>query len=276
MSAGVDAVPLAPRWHGAEIAAVRAGAPALARVTVENAGRATWHSLGRDGLQLAYHWLDPLGNPVVWDGARTALPRPVGPGDSLDVTVAVVAPRPPGRYVLRFDLVEEHRFWLEELGCETLDVPLEVLPRIARRSLGVVVHGGADDDTEAALAAQEEPLAEAGTEAEAVAHLVSGAMPPPDWSRRILDAHAEGWAAVGTAVVPAEGRIAGRRARRALAAWAPGGRNPRLGAPLLLPSLLAGMEPGRHLGLPAHLGGDGLFEGRVTVRLPRRSGRRPT
>ena len=54
-----------------------------------------------------------------------------------------------------------------------------------------------------------------------------------------------------------------------------GGRNPRFGRPLLLPSLLAGIEPVEHLGLPAYDGADGLFDGRVAVTLPKRSGRRP-
>jgi len=55
-----------------------------------------------------------------------------------------------------------------------------------------------------------------------------------------------------------------------------GGRNPRFDKPLLLPSLLAGIEPTTHLGLPAYSGEDGLFDGSVAVTLPRRSGRRPT
>ena len=71
----------------------------------------------------------------------------------------------------------------------------------------------------------------------------------------MLDAHAEGWDAVGPAVVSeGGGPLERRRAARALRSWAPGGRNPRLDAPLLLPSLLAGLEPGEHLGLPAYDG----------------------
>ena len=106
-------------------------------------------------------------------------------------------------------------------------------------------------------------------DAVAVAHLVAGAVPPPDWSRLLLDAHAEGWAAVGTALVS-------ERRDRELEPWrGGGGRNPRFARPLLLPSLLDGVEPSEHLGLPAYDGPDGLFEGRVAVTLPRRSGRRP-
>jgi hypothetical protein len=90
----------------------------------------------------------------------------------------------------------------------------------------------------------------------------------------LLDAHEEGWAAVGSAVVPTGGVLERRRAERALRAWAPGGRNPRPDEPLLLPSLLDGLAPIEHAGLPAYVG-EGLFEGRAVVRLPTRSGRRP-
>ena len=103
-------------WREARLEPQRAGAQTTARLVLENSGGATWRSRGADGLQLAYHWLDPLGNAIHWDGLRTAFPRPVAPGETVALDVPVVAPRPPGRYVLSFDLVEEHRFWLSELG----------------------------------------------------------------------------------------------------------------------------------------------------------------
>ena len=143
-------------------------------------------------------------------------------------------------------------------------------PRIAERTLAVRVHGGADPGDDGSARGAGGALVEDEADAVAVAHLVAGAVPPPGWSRLLLDAHAEGWAAVGTAVVPA-----GRD--RELEPWrGGGGRNPRFDRPLLLPSLLDGVEPSEHLGLPAYDGADGLFDGRVAVTLPRRSGRRPT
>ena len=265
--------PLVPLWRESTLALQRAGARTTARLVLENAGGATWRSRGEDGLQLSYHWLDTHGNAIVWDGSRTAFPRAVAPGETVAVDVTLDAPRPPGRYVLRFDLVEEHRFWLSEVGVGTHDVEVDVVPLIAERRLAVVVHGGHDPRTEAALAAQVEPFV--AREPAATAHLVAGAEPAPHWSRLMLDAHAEGWAAVGPAVVPAGGPIERRRAAHAFRAWAPGGRNPRLDVPLLLPSLVDGLAPGEHRGLPAW-SGEGLFEGQALVRLPRRSGRRRT
>jgi hypothetical protein len=264
----VPAGPLAVRWLGYELAEQRAGVTTVARVLLENAGSAPWRSHGREGIQLAYHWLDPLGNPIVWDGTRSAFARVVRPGETVELESSLAAPRSPGRYQLAFDLVEEFRFWFQEVGSSPLEVPVEVRPRIDERRLAVRVHGELDPELEAAIAAQDEPVVR--EDAEAVAHLVPGAIPAPDWSGLLLDAHAEGYGTVGGAI-DAESR----GDRRELRAWSPGGgRNPRFGDPLLFPSLLDGVEPGTHLGLPSATSADGLFEGRAVVRLRSRSGRR--
>ena len=36
------------------------------------------------GVNAGSHWLDERGNPIVWDGVRTALPQPVEPGEPGD------------------------------------------------------------------------------------------------------------------------------------------------------------------------------------------------
>jgi len=251
--------PLAVRWLAYWVPELRAGEKTRVRLALRNAGTAPWRSRGWDGVQLSYHWLDDRGNPIVWEGIRCSFERPVEPGESLELELDVLPPRPPGRYRLAFDLVEEHRFWFAEIGSMPLELELEVRPRIEERRLAVIVHGGRNEATAAALAAQEEPVVEVA--AAAVAHLVAGVEPAPDWSRRILDAHTEGYEAVG-------GSLESRD--RALRPWAPGGgRNPVFAEPLLLPSLLTGLEPDEHLGLPAYIGEDGIFDGRIRLRLPR-------
>jgi hypothetical protein len=260
--------PLAVRWLAYEIDEARAGVPGRARIRLENVGSAPWRSRGREGVQLSYHWLDPLGNAIVWDGPRTSLSHVVEPGATVELEPVIVAPRPPGSYRLAFDLVEELRFWFQEVGSAPLDLQVEVKPRIAERRLGVELHGGQSPETDAALAAQSEPVVVEG--AVAIAHLVAGALPAPDWSRLLLDAHEEGYAAVGGAI-----QAETRADRRRFARWAAqgGGRNPRFDHALLFPSLLDGLRPENHEGLPSHAGSDALFEGRAVVRLRSRSGR---
>jgi hypothetical protein len=259
--------PLAVRWQAYELDEPRAGVAGKARLKLVNAGTAPWRSRGREGVQLSYHWLDPLGNAIVWDGPRTPFPHTVDPGEGIEIELAVLGPRPPGTYRLAFDLVEELRFWFQEVGSSPLEIPIEVRPRISERRLRVVMHGEPDSETAAALARQDEALVT--DDAAAVAHLVPGAAPASDWSRLLLDVHEEGYAAAGGAVA-----AEARRDRRRFAHWAPGGgRVPRFDQPLLFPSLLEGLEPEQHEGLPSYTGPDSLFEGRAVVRLRSRSDR---
>jgi hypothetical protein len=262
----VPAGPLAVRWLAYELPAIRAGATGSALVSFENAGLAVWR-----GIRLAYHWLDDRGNALVWDGWRTDLPA-LAPGARLEQALAFRAPRPPGRYRLAFDLVDEERGWLSELGNVACEIPVDVRPRIERRALTVVVGSGPGDaeETRRALAAQDEALAP----------LVAGARPARDWSRRVLDAHAEGYAAVGGSLAPRTS-LRTRGWREALRPWSRGdGRNPSFAHPLLLPSLLDGLRPGEHLGLPAYepardvppdLTEPWLYDARIAVVLDVRS-----
>ena len=72
--------PLAVRWLEYELEEQRAGVATRARIRLENAGSAPWRSRGRAGVQLSYHWLDPLGNAIVWGGIFSPITERVPPG----------------------------------------------------------------------------------------------------------------------------------------------------------------------------------------------------
>jgi hypothetical protein len=157
--------PLVARWLSVEHGPVEAGTLVPGTVDAENAGSAPWRTRGdEDGLNLSYHWLDDRRNPIVWDGIRSPLAHVVEPGGTLHQELSVRAPIPPGRYRLAIDLVEEHRFWLAELGNEWYEEDVEVAPRDA---------SGAR---------------------------VFGAEPDADWLARARALHEEGYAAVGGAI----------------------------------------------------------------------------
>jgi hypothetical protein len=147
----VPAGPLAVRWHVLDVEPVQAGALARARVELENAGTAAWRE-----LNVSYHWLDDRGNPIVWDGIRH--PVSAAPGDRVEQQLSVRGPIPPGRYKVAFDLVDEHRFWLGELGNHTPELDIEVAPRDASAARLF----GADGDTEQIAAAHREGYAAVG------------------------------------------------------------------------------------------------------------------
>jgi hypothetical protein len=259
-------------------------------LALENAGTAAWRSRPGTDIHLSYHWLDGLGNPIVWAGHFILLPDRVAPGERIEAYVTVRAPLPPGGYRLAFDLVNEGRYWFHELGNERLELDVTVLPRIERRSLAVEVAPGPPEleaATREALELQEEPVeAEAGPAA-ATAHLAAGCRPAPDWSRRLLDAHEEGYAAVAGSIAVDGGPVERRRAGRELRPWRPGfGRSPGWARPLLCPSVVAGVEavpaagPGGLPALdPATLDEPTLCDGRIRVAVAatavRRGGRRP-
>ena len=228
----VPAGPLAARWLGYELEPPQAGTLTRARVALENAGSAPWRN-----LNLSYHWLDERGNPIVWDGLRYEVSA--APGERVEKEIQLRGPIPPGRYRLAFDLVDEQRFWLAELGNFTPEVEIDVAPRDATS---------------------------------ARAHLPPDANLDPDWEERVYAAHAEGYAAVG-------GSIDTRRPSTELEPYASGGgRNPAFAHPLVLPSLLAPLEPNTEVaGLPAwQPEGDEpwVYDARIRLRLRLRSGRR--
>jgi hypothetical protein len=225
----VPAGPLAVRWHSLDVEPPEAGTLGRARAVVENAGSAAWR-----GLSLSYHWLDERGNPIVWDGLRTAVEA--RPGERLEVVAPLRAPIPPGRYRLALDLVDEHRFWLGELGNFTPELDLDVRPRSA----------------------------------EGARAFLGAAEPADDWRERAEAAHAEGYAAVGGSV-DWDGGLLKRRPRELEPYESGGGRNPAFPHPLVCPSLLPPLEPNTEVaGLPAWRpeGGEPwLYDARLRVRL---------
>jgi hypothetical protein len=255
--------PLAARWTLRDLPPVRAGTLVHAQVEVENAGTAPWRA---GDVKASSHWLDERGNPIVWDGPRIELPHSIAPGERVPLTIELRGPIPPGRYRLALDLVDEHRLWFGEAGSETLERDVDVVRRIERR---LAARGGHP----AALAAQEEELVPEN-QAEAVAVLAEGVAPRPDWSRRVLDAHQEGYALVGGSVEWHGGVL--RRRPRELAAYEPGqGRVPGYRHPLVAYSHVRGLTPDMAdpvAGLPAALPPDdepALFDGRIVVLLRR-------
>ena len=228
----MTSVPLAVRWGEWKLGEARAGTRSTAQVTLENAGTVAW----RDGIVLSYHWLDARGNPIVWDGLRTALPV-VEPGGSVSVEAAVLAPIPPGRYGFAFDLVAEDIAWFAELGNDPAGAEVDVGPRPGAHR--------------AALPDWVEPGAE--------------------WAERIAAAHAEGFGVVAGSIAW-EGSL-GRRRPPELAPYEPGpGRIPGFSHPLLCPSVMDGVVLERLpdvAGLPAFgapLEEPWLYDGRITLR----------
>ncbi len=231
--------PLVVSWGDWTLSEPQAGAPGRAEAMVENAGTVTW---GR-GIKIAYHWLDDRGNPIVWDGERTALP-PLAPGESATVHADFRAPIPPGHYRFALDLVAERRAWFSELGSEMVTTDVDVTPRAGPHSVTL------PDWVERTA----------------------------DWDERVAAAHAEGFAVVAGAI-HWDGGLLGRRPH-ALAPYQPGpGRVPAFPHALLCPSVLDGIELERlpdveglpAFAAPAPHSEPWIYDGRIVLNAKPRS-----
>ena len=85
-------------------------------IDIVNEGWDAWRSDGPHPVHVSYHWLTPAGAMVDFDGLRSDLPRPLGPGETVRATVAIRAPGTPGAYLLAIDLVREGVTWFSDAG----------------------------------------------------------------------------------------------------------------------------------------------------------------
>lgn len=122
-------------WVSADTAAAQVppGETTKVVVTFRNVGPDTLHATGSQPVKVGYHWLDPQGGAVVWDGMHSALPADIPPGGTASVAVQVARPSRADVPELEIDLVVEGVYWLSWVGQSTLTIPVRTP---AARSVG--------------------------------------------------------------------------------------------------------------------------------------------
>lgn len=99
--------------------------PATLSVTVENRGPAALTSEWPHPAHLSYHWLDAASRGVVeWDGRRSRIEPALGPGARGTYRIRIEPPpacASQDPLVLRVTLVQEGRFWLDDVGGAYVD-----------------------------------------------------------------------------------------------------------------------------------------------------------
>lgn len=96
---------------------------------IENTGDTLWLAgrESRTGIVMpGVRIRDKAGTLVSEFHGEPPLPRAVAPGESVRLKIEHEAPRRPGRYTLKFDLVDQHVCWFEDVGSESLTIGLEV------------------------------------------------------------------------------------------------------------------------------------------------------
>lgn len=128
------------RWSPIEIPRqLPAGTRFPVAVTFTNTGNQTWPDknsadpIKRDGsyaVRLCYS-LVPLHEHVAGSqhiGERIDLVKPLAPGESITLEVAIFVPSEPGDYILSFELLQELVIWFADAGADVLTIPVKVVP----------------------------------------------------------------------------------------------------------------------------------------------------
>ncbi len=116
------------RYSAPSTATAQAGQVVTVTVQVRNEGVRTWTPEGEFGFALSYHLFQGDGTPVTYDGLRSPLPRPVAPGEEVQVRARIQAPPEAGRYRVEWDMVQEAVTWFSWKGTPPAITWLEVAP----------------------------------------------------------------------------------------------------------------------------------------------------
>lgn len=113
-------------WSGISVAA---GAWLHANVEVENTGDTLWLS-GREArpgvVMPGVKLLDADGRTLRETHGEPPLPCAVAPGERVSLDIEIEAPREPGTYRIKIDLVAQHVSWFEAHGSAPLVLEFEV------------------------------------------------------------------------------------------------------------------------------------------------------
>lgn len=120
------------KWNAAFLAhdtpvAMAAGQTVRVNLHVKNAGLAVWKRGGEHAVHIGYKWFNITGQQQRdVEDRRTALPADITPNQETSFSAILVAPRTPGTYSLRWDLIVEGITWFTEDGSPPFVLPVFV------------------------------------------------------------------------------------------------------------------------------------------------------
>ena len=108
---------------------MKAGETATVKAKVKNMGTVAWPAVvsgAKYRVALGNHWLDKSGKSVLIDDGRTDLPHDIKPGEEVELSLPINAPKASGDYILQLDMVHEGLSWFTAHGSQTVKINIRV------------------------------------------------------------------------------------------------------------------------------------------------------
>jgi 2-polyprenyl-3-methyl-5-hydroxy-6-metoxy-1,4-benzoquinol methylase/glycosyltransferase involved in cell wall biosynthesis len=99
-------------------------------LAIQNTGDTLWLTgqTVRAGIVMpAVRVFDDKGTLMTEFHGEPLLPRAVAPGETVKIKIEYVAPRRPGAYTMKIDLVDQHVCWFEQQGSQPLIINFDVV-----------------------------------------------------------------------------------------------------------------------------------------------------
>lgn len=113
-------------FHDTPISLI-AGQTVPVNLGVRNVGTNRWLKDANPPVHIGYKWFDQTGaQQLDVQDLRTALPSDIAPGEDKTFGSSLAAPKVPGKYHLRWDLVVEGVTWFADTNSPPLVVPVSV------------------------------------------------------------------------------------------------------------------------------------------------------
>lgn len=124
--------PVPPEWAVSFLAhdtpvSESAGQMITVNLRLKNTGANVWSQGGRHPVHIGYNWVNSAGQQQLdVEDRRTALPTDIMPEQQVALGAILSAPKTPGNYTLRWDLVAEGITWFADAGGAPLTIPVAV------------------------------------------------------------------------------------------------------------------------------------------------------
>jgi hypothetical protein len=115
---------------------MRAGQVETIKIKVKNMSTVPWIQRGGEindrsdnkfYIAAGNHWLDKDGKPTSETEGHNGIPKDIAPGEEIEMTLQITAPKTSGEWTLELDMVQEAVTWFGEKGSPTTKIKVTVV-----------------------------------------------------------------------------------------------------------------------------------------------------